>query len=87
MSKGAGSLATIMLYLPHDPRTKWIHQNNFRPHWQAQLNEIDLPSLPTSCSASKASWANLFCLIKPGNTAEKKFGGSILVKYHVVGKT
>ena len=43
-------LATITLYLPHDPRPKWIDQKNYHPFWQAQLNEIILPSLPTSGS-------------------------------------
>ena len=45
--------ATIMLYPPHDPRPKWIDQKIFQPFWQAQLNEIDLPSLPTSVSVGR----------------------------------
>ena len=36
---------------------------------------------------SKASWADLVCLIVPVNMAIKIFGESIMVQYHVVGQT
>ena len=39
-----------MFDLPHDTGPYWIHQKKFWPSWPSQLDELDLPSQPTSGS-------------------------------------